>query len=86
MSFIEENPSPHTNPESPLPAPPEGTRGLFPKEDGWYDIDSNGSERKIAYTEDIVNGGGGVSPVISFAPSNNALSIMLLSIAFIALG
>lgn len=80
MSFIEENPSPYTNPESPLPAPPEGTRGLFPKEDGWYDIDSNGSERKIAYAEDIVNGGGGVSPVISFAPSNNGYTMKVVDV------
>lgn len=47
MSFIPKNPL--TIPEvsnSPL-VPETGTRGLFAKEDGWYDIDSDGVTRKL---------------------------------------
>lgn len=43
MSFIAKNPLslPEINyaPSTPL----KGTRGLYPKEDGWYDIDDNGN-------------------------------------------
>ncbi len=54
MSFI---------PKSPLmlpeiehtPSTPSGTRGLFAKEDGWYDIDSNGKVSKIANDEAVKN-------------------------------
>jgi hypothetical protein len=31
--------------------PPTGYRKLFPKSDGWYDIDSNGIEKKIGGNE-----------------------------------
>ena len=46
MAFIAKNPivSPQTN--SP-PVPPPNTRGIFPKDDGWYEIDDNGNVRKL---------------------------------------
>ena len=46
MAFIAKNPivSPQTN--SP-PLPPPNTRGIFPKDDGWYEIDDNGNVRKL---------------------------------------
>ena len=54
MSFIPKNPLniPEVNATPPLPMP--GTRGIFAKKDGWYDIDSNGVIRKL--------GEGGSSP------------------------
>ena len=55
MSFIAKNPLTipeiETNPSPPNP----GTRGLFAKKDGWYEIDSNNSIKKITNTD----GGGG---------------------------
>ena len=48
MIFIANNPitakEMTDTPDTPLPS----TRGLFPKEDGWYDIDSDGNVKKIA--------------------------------------
>ena len=54
MSFIPKSPLniPEVNATPPLPIP--GTRGIFAKKDGWYDIDSNGVIRKL--------GEGGSSP------------------------
>ena len=54
MSFIAKNPLniPEIGTTPPLPMP--GTRGLFAKEDGWYDIDSDGNIRKLGQ-------GGGAS-------------------------
>ena len=46
MSFIAKNPL--SLPEiRNTPSTPPGTRGLFAKEDGWYEIDSNGVVKKI---------------------------------------
>lgn len=59
MSFIEENPLQSAGFDSFPPTPPEGKRGLFPKEDGWYDIDSDGNKHRLANVEDIKKGEGG---------------------------
>ena len=46
MAFIAKNPivAPETN--SP-PVPPQNTRGIFPKDDGWYEIDDKGNITKL---------------------------------------
>ena len=51
MAFIAKNPivAPETN--SP-PVPPQNTRGIFPKDDGWYEIDDKGNVRKLVADED----------------------------------
>lgn len=53
MSFIAKNPLslPEINyaPSTPL----KGTRGLYPKEDGWYSIDKDGVEKKILDSDDM---------------------------------
>lgn len=46
MSFIANNPISSAKIET-SPTPSEGTRGLFPSSDGWYDIDDNGNVKKI---------------------------------------
>ena len=46
MSFIAKNPL--TLPKIEIsPSAPQGTRGIFAKEDGWYDIDSDGVIKKL---------------------------------------
>ena len=52
MSFIPKNPLSIPEIES-TPSTPPGTRGLFAKEDGWYDVDSTGKAKKIA-TDDLI--------------------------------
>lgn len=47
MSFIAKNPLNIPKIETNPPAPMPGTRGLFAKEDGWYDINSDGAIQKI---------------------------------------
>lgn len=50
MSFIPKNPiSTPVISENP-PSPPTGARGLFAKDDGWYDIDVDGNIKKIGVT------------------------------------
>lgn len=46
MAFIAKNPivAPETN--SPL-VPPQNTRAIFPKDDGWYEIDDKGNVSKL---------------------------------------
>ena len=53
MAFIAKNPmvAPETN--SPL-VPPQNTRAIFPKDDGWYEIDDNGNVSKLIAEEDAV--------------------------------
>ena len=34
--------------------PPNGQRSLYPKEDGWYDLDSSGVENKISLVADAL--------------------------------
>ena len=60
MSFIAKNPLIIPEVESSPSVPKSGTRGIFAKEDGWYDIDSNNNSRKIATVQDIESGGGSV--------------------------
>lgn len=53
MSFIAKNPL--SIPEiKNTPSTPPGTRGLFAKEDGLYEVDSNKVEKKIVNHEDVV--------------------------------
>ena len=47
MSFIAENPISVAQIASPPPLPIKGTRGLFAKVDGWYEIDDQGNEKKL---------------------------------------
>lgn len=52
MSFIAKNPL--TMPEIKYtPSTPSGTRGIFAKEDGWYEVDSNGKVYKLATLDDV---------------------------------
>lgn len=53
MSFITKNPliAPEVNTLSSVPE--TGTRGIYARQDGWYDIDSNNNKRKIATDEDV---------------------------------
>ena len=52
MSFIAKNPLslPQNN---KAPSTPTGTRGLFAKEDGFYEVDSNGVVSKLCNTNNI---------------------------------
>lgn len=50
MSFIAKNPLIIPEIKHTPSAPLVGTRGLFPKEDGWYDVDSDGNVRKLGGT------------------------------------
>ena len=54
MSFIAKNPLILPEIEH-TPSVPNGTRGLFAKKDGWYEIDSDGNIRKIATYDDIAS-------------------------------
>ena len=48
MPFIARNPLTIPEVELPSSAPKVGTRGLFARSDGWYDIDSSGKVSKIS--------------------------------------
>lgn len=64
MSFIAKNPL--TLPEiKHTPSTLPGTRGLFAKEDGWYEVDSNGNARKVATVDDIKIGTGAVQAFVN---------------------
>lgn len=52
MSFIAKNPLSLPEIDYTPSTPLKGTRGLYPKEDGWYDIDDNGNEKKILDSDD----------------------------------
>lgn len=54
MYFIAKNPLVTPKIQELPPVPPDGTRGLFAKDDGWSDIDSNGNVNKMA-TEEYVD-------------------------------
>lgn len=52
MAFIAKNPI--IAPETNLPPnPPNNTRGIFPKDDGWYDIDDGGNVNKLSTQKDL---------------------------------
>ena len=53
MAFIAKNPLCAPEVSDTPPSPIAGTRGLFPKSDGWYDIDDEGNENRIATCEDV---------------------------------
>lgn len=53
MSFIAKNPISAVEITSLPPVPIKGTRGIFAKKDGWYDIDSSDNINKIATIKDI---------------------------------
>lgn len=52
MSFIAKNPLIAPEVET-SPLPPKNTRGLYPKEDGWYDINEEGASEKIATSKEL---------------------------------
>ena len=47
MSFIANNPISSTKLKQAPPTPSKGVRGLFPTEEGWHDINNDGSVKKI---------------------------------------
>lgn len=53
MSFIAKNPLSIPNISSDPPIPTKGTRGIFAKDDGWYEIDDTGIVKKIANINDV---------------------------------
>ena len=53
MAFIAKNPILAPRIESQPINPPEGCRGLYPTNDGWYDIDDNGSTERLATKQEI---------------------------------
>ena len=55
MSFIAKNPLSSPEIESNPSPPPHGTRGIFPKCDGWYEITDKGDARRFVNTEDLSN-------------------------------
>lgn len=75
MSFITKNPLAAPIADNTPSLPPHGTRGLFPKSDGWYEIDSDGNVAKIG------TGDGSSNPIIDLevsspiAPSNYEINI-----------
>jgi hypothetical protein len=54
MSFIPKNPLSLPEIEH-TPSTPSGTRGLFAKEDGWYEVDANGKVSKITNDGSEIN-------------------------------
>jgi len=54
MSIIPKSPSENLE-QKKAPSVPQKTRGLFPRDDGWYDVDENGGEKKLATMDDIPN-------------------------------
>lgn len=55
MSFISINPLSATKISNTPPLPFNGTRGIYPKDDGWHDIDDDGTVKRLAYEDDIPN-------------------------------
>ena len=55
MSFISINPLSATKISKTPPLPFNGTRGIYPKDDGWHDIDDDGTVKRLAYEDDIPN-------------------------------
>lgn len=55
MSFIPKNPITIPEIENTPSALLSGTRGLFAKGDGWYEIDSAGEKRKLTVDNEIIN-------------------------------
>ena len=53
MTFIAKNPISSAKLETTPSSPVVGSRGLFPKEDGWYDINDDGTAKKLATEDDI---------------------------------
>ena len=53
MSFIPKNPLIIPEIESSPSTPFAGTRGIFAKKDGWYEVDANGLEQKLTTDADI---------------------------------
>lgn len=47
MSFIAKSPISAAEITSLPPVPAKGTRGIFAKEDGWYEIDDKGNVKKL---------------------------------------
>lgn len=60
MSFIPKNPLIMPEIESNPSPPQDGTRGIFPKKDGWYEIDSDGKTKKLGES----GGSGGGSSIV----------------------
>lgn len=54
MSFNTKNPYMATKLSSSPEIPIIGTRGIFPQNNGWYDIDDNGTTRRFLTEDDIV--------------------------------
>lgn len=65
MSFIAKNPISVAQVSSTPNLPAEGTRGLFAKEDGWYEIDSYGNVKKIIGTNEVLATEGFVNSAIA---------------------
>lgn len=53
MSFIAKNPILAAEAKTSPPLPKNGTRGLFPMEDGWYDYDENGETKRLATSDEV---------------------------------
>lgn len=54
MAFIANNPISSAVAESSPSSPQKGTRGIFPKSDGWYDLSDEGSEKKLSTEEEVL--------------------------------
>ena len=66
MSFIAKNPLiiPEVENTPSLPIP--GTRGLFAKKDGWYEIDAGGNVVKVANLNDLRGGSGAAASIYAY--------------------
>lgn len=53
MTYIAKSPLEMVTLSENKDVPIEGTRGLYAKEDGWYDVDSNGETKKIADVDSV---------------------------------
>ena len=72
MSFIAKNPISAAEITSLPPVPIKGTRGIFAKEDGWYDIDDEGNVKKLGSDG---SGGGSIAIDTEFdINSDNAIA------------
>ena len=57
MAYLIKNPLIANKIDTNPPPTPTGMRGIFPKDDGWYDVDENGEVKKIPFDGE---GGGSV--------------------------
>lgn len=76
MSVIPKSSSENSE-QKKAPSVPQKTRGLFPRDDGWYDVDENGGEKKLATMDDIPNNNPSIIKDISISKSEDYTNLSI---------